>query len=95
MRMGGKRTMQAVVGVLVVASIGFIVFTWSDFYLRAGPGSGHRVIGDYIDDHRVRLGASVVLAAALVWSAAGYFAWKSRHVLGAIWDDLRQVLAGR
>ena len=87
--------MQAVVGVLVLASIGFIVFTWWDFYLRAGPGSGHRVIGDYIDDHRVRLVASVVLAAALVWSAAGYFAWKSRHVLGAIWDDLKQMGSGR
>ena len=93
--MGGKRVMLVAVGILVATSIGFIVFTWSDFYLRAGPGSGHRVIGDYIDDHRVRLGASVVLAATLVWSVAGYFAWKSRHVLEAIWDDLRQILAGR
>ncbi len=95
MLMGGKRVMQVAVGILVATSIGFIVFTWSDFYLRAGPGSGHRVMGDYIHDHRVRLGASVVLAAALVWSAVGYFAWKSRHVLGTIWDDLRQMVSGR
>lgn len=94
MTMETKKTLQAVVWFLVAAAIGFIVYTVVQFYLNAGPGSGHHAIRDYVTGHIVQLGATVALAATLVLGGAGYLAWRGRHILQLAWDDLRKIVSG-
>lgn len=89
-----KKTLWAVVWILVAAAIGFIVHTLVQFYLNAGSGSGHHAIREYVTGHVVQIGATVALAATLVLGGAGYLAWRGRHIIQLAWDDLRKILSG-